>query len=135
MNNKPVLRHQADEQQDEYSIGTALDFTNAKDVTRQEFKDETDINRILGRFGLDTPVRTRPFSGDIDWDLDLQTALGAIQAAREMHARLPQHLKEKYPTYKEVLAAADDGTLKLDLDTPPPAPDLPPAPPTPTPEA
>lgn len=82
-------------------------------ATRQEFKDEADINKLLNRFGVHS---LRPVSyGDYDYDVDLQTALDAIEKAERGYDRLPPELKEKYPNWDAVILALADGAKTTEI--------------------
>lgn len=118
MNNKRVTRHQADENQELYSDAAAIRFDSgdleSRDHTRQEDKESSDINTILARFGVDGHMR-RPFYGETDFDLDLQQAMAAIDAAKIMMNRIPDSLQDKYPTWQSLLNAIHSGQLRIDL--------------------
>lgn len=115
----PPLRNQGDLLNDEASDAAAL-VTSADDdefAARQEDKDETDINVMLRRFGVDGVLRSqRPATyGEVDYNIDLQGALHAVQDARTMFDRLPPELKRKYGTWQNVLNAAETGELQQDV--------------------
>lgn len=128
------IRTQIDDKGDEVSRATILDCSASRDMARQEFKDDADINVILSRFGLSTTNRT-PTYGEIDYTLDLQTALGAIAQSQSAYRRLSPELKAKYPTWQKLVNAMASGHLAKDLDelgkkysddnkpAPPPEPD------------
>lgn len=113
---KPAIRTQVDEEQDFYSLAAGIHFTGpeSRDVARQEFKEEADVNQILARYGVNAPQRQAVF-GETDFTLDLQQAFGAIDAAKSAHHKLPPNLKEKYPTWQSVLNAIESGQLRIDL--------------------
>lgn len=123
MNNKPAERTQVDELQDEYSDLAGLDFTDSRDMARHEFKEETDINATLKKFGV---MQQHPYQygNEVDNDLDLHTAFLAVAQAKEAHSRLPQHLREKYDTWRDLLNAVERGELN-DLNEPTPTPEEP----------
>lgn len=111
--NKPVPRTQVDDLQDLYSDEAQL-HTGTDSLTRQEFKDEADINKLLSRFGIGAPARPLTW-GEIDYDTQLQEALHAIAAAREAHANLPAEAIAKYPNWVSLLQAIETGQLEIDL--------------------
>lgn len=111
----PAIRTQVDGLDEEYSIETALDCSDMPDTTRQEFKDETDVNKILGRYGVNAPMRPVQY-GESNFDLDLQTALQAIYTAQDAVRNLPPDLAAKYPTWTSFMEAAYSGKLRQDLD-------------------
>lgn len=116
----PPVRAQGDLLNDEASEAAGL--TTAADddefAARQEDKDETDINVMLRRFGVEGVVRSqRPATyGEVDYTIDLQSALHSVQEARTMFDRLPPELKKKYGTWQNVLNAAESGELQADVD-------------------
>lgn len=123
-----ALRTQADDLGDEYTAATAINFDpsdpDARSVTRQEFKTDADINTILRKFGVDA-FNKQPIFGDINYDVTLQDALHLLTRANELHRRLPESLRAKYPDRGSILLGLDDGTFQADLeaaDNPPPTP-------------
>lgn len=88
---------------------------DTRDNTRQEFKDETDINVILKKFGLDKFANRQMTYGDYNFDLDLQTSLNAIKAAKRVHKKLSPDLQRKYPTMVDVIEAIENGQLREEL--------------------
>lgn len=122
MNNKPAKRTQVDGLQDFYSDLAGLDCSVPGNIdrTRQEFKDEADINKLLYRYGVGLIAPTPP-SGNgntIDYDLDLLQAMEAIQQAKTTWANLPQAIKNDYPSWQQFLNAIDRGEIRI-TDTPP----------------
>lgn len=105
-----VERQQGDGLQDHYSDAGGLDCSNLPDRTRQEFKADTDINTILGRFDIDTLKKPLVF-GEFDYDIDLQRGLLAIEAAKTAFANLDPRLKQKYSTWMDLLEAIETGTF------------------------
>lgn len=94
-----------------------LDCSNLPDMTRQEFRDETNINNIINRF-LSTgipPAQRQPVFGDRDFDIDLHTGYLAIESAQRAFLRLPDALKEKYKNMQGLLDAIWTGEFKEDL--------------------
>lgn len=111
----PAVRTQADGRQEEFSDLAATDV-GTDSYTRQEFKDEADLNILLARFGVNTPIRTGgQYGQEIDYNLDLQQAFAAIEAARRANLAVPPELQTKYPTWREVLNAAETGEYAHDL--------------------
>lgn len=109
-----TIRTQADGLNEDYSWETALDCSDLPDMTRQEFKAETDVNNILSRYGVDG-IRRTPEYAEIDYTMDLQQSLGAIAEAERAIAKLPADLYVKYPTWEQLLAGAFNGQFKTDL--------------------
>lgn len=111
-----AVRTQDDDLQKTYSDATAVDFTHSKDVTRQEFKNDADTNKILARFGLSGLTQKPIVFGERDFDIDLQRSLALVKEANDAWRKMPDHAKDRYPTYADMLRAAENGTLDL---TPP----------------
>lgn len=84
------------------------------DMARQEFKDETDVNKVLARYGIDGLPRTPEYS-EVDYNLDLQSALESIRDAERAIQKLPPELREKYDTWERLLAGAYNGGVQNDL--------------------
>lgn len=101
-------RDQFDGLGDQVSADTALDFTGAEDVTRQEFLRETDVNYILQRYGLPT---ANPQFGEQFADIDLQRAIQLQQELSDAYQRLPERLRRDYGSWGGIIAAADRGEL------------------------
>lgn len=82
--------------------------------TRQEFKDEADINNVVARFYPFAPPQARvPQYGEQDMSLDLHGALMVVQEARESYASLPESLRAKFPTYTEFVNAVAEGRVQI----------------------
>lgn len=111
----PAMRTQVDGLAEVVSLETAIDCSTMPDLARQEFKDETDVNKVLARYGVNTPLRQPEYS-TVDYDMDLQQALAAIETAQEALRKLPPQLRQKYPTWETLLAGLYQGTFKTDLD-------------------
>lgn len=113
------VRTQVDGLGDVYSDLAAeqLDFSKQPDPTRQEQKDECDINLILKRFGVGATGRF-PQYGSMDTNMDLHSALGAIRDAKQAYNRLPDELKKEYPTWRHLLVALDTGRLVITGEEP-----------------
>lgn len=118
----PAVRTQADGEQDLFSAASVLDCAaeGNLDTARQEFKQEADINVLLQRFGINAPQKQVTFQ-DVDFDLDLQTALAAIATARAVHRSLPPELRADFPTWQALLTAVDRGEVTIS-DKPPEVP-------------
>lgn len=83
-----------------------------KDVARQEFAKDADINYMLSRFGV-TPTRGAPIYGEWDDTINLQQALTAVTEARLAYADLPPELKNKFSSMEELLTAYHNGSLVI----------------------
>lgn len=113
---QPAIRTQIDELDEAYSIATALDCSDMPDLARQEFKDETDVNKILARYGVNAPMREAQYGLEVDYNLDLQQSLAAIYAAQDAIRKLPPDLRAKYPDWQTAMQGIYNGTLQKDLD-------------------
>lgn len=113
-----AIRHQADDMGDVYSDGTAQDFS-AGDTTRQEFKDDADINILLRRYGVGPQPQKQVTYGDIDTDGNLQDAYNAMDAARQAYHGMPREVRERYGNWMAMLGAIERGEL---VKAPPPEP-------------
>lgn len=123
-----AIRSQADDLQLTYSQLTAVDTTGWEDVARQEFKVEADINEMLKRFGVIS--NQRPIqSGEIDYTIDLQQAIEAVNEAKRVWQRMPPEIKAAFPTWQSLLNAANTGDLKLNFEEEPVLPEVPREPP------
>lgn len=109
---KKAIRTQVDEKGDLYSRETAWkDDSDEPSKVRPELAAETDINNIMARAGVNPLQGRQPIWGDNNDRLDLHSAYKAVQDAKEAHAQLPTHLREKYPTWAEIVQAVEAGTI------------------------
>lgn len=83
-----------------------------KDYARQEYKNESDINYMLSKFGVTQP-RGTPTYGEVDESIDLQTAITAVREAREGYAKLPDDLRAKFTSMEGLLTAVENGSLVI----------------------
>lgn len=111
----PAIRTQPDTWASSWSEATGLDCSDKPDMTRQEFRAETDVNQIMSRYGANAPMRERIY-GTVDFDGDLQQALGAVQIAQDAIRKLPASLRAKYATWEDLLTGLHNGSFKVDLD-------------------
>lgn len=107
---EPAERTQVDGLQEQYSDLTGIACTPEEDRTRQEFKQEADINDLLRRFGIGVPQKQTVFA-EVDFQLDLQSAYQAVADVKEGWDRLPPHIKQKYPTWEAISDALTTGKL------------------------
>lgn len=102
----------SDEKRRAISTETGIDCTDDPGITRQEMKNETDVNFILSRFGVNG-LNQRPLVyGETDYTLDLQGAYFAIEAAQAAYSALPDEIKKKYRTWPDFLNAIERGEVK-----------------------
>lgn len=98
-----------------------------RDMTDQSFKDESDINYMLSRFGITQP-RGAPQYGTWDDSIDLQMAIESVREARAGYDTLPKELREKFPSMEYFLRSVDNGSLVLKDAEPATSEPAPPAP-------
>lgn len=111
----PAIRTQSDELGDIVSLETGLDASASatnRDMARQEFKQEADINVQLAKFGVFAPQRQLYF-GDVDYGLELQEALAAIADAKNAWRQMPEEIQKRYRTWQSLLNALETGEIKL----------------------
>lgn len=111
----PAIRTQADFLGDEASLEAGTAQGDSPSLTRQEDAADADINILLARYGV-TPHKKQEVFGPVDYDLDLQTALNAIESAGNAWHGLPKALKDKYKGWPQLLAALHSGELKLNAE-------------------
>lgn len=81
------------------STETGLRCTEHEDKAQQQFKEDSDINEIVRRFGLtgQLPENFRaPVSGDFTGVNDFQTAMNAVRAAQEQFDTLPAEVRAEF---------------------------------------
>lgn len=112
-----LKRTQLDLRGDDISLATGIAFDPDDDQTRQEFKEECDINTILARFGAGD-VRPVRFGESVDADLDLLTAINAVRDAQDSFEALPQSLTSRYRDISSLVDALNRGELQLTSEPP-----------------
>lgn len=106
------LRQQLDNH-DAITQANGLICPPEEDRTRQEFKEEADVNSIVARYyPFAPPVRPVNF-GVQDMGLDLHSAMLSMQSAREAYADAPKELRSAFPTFNEFLTAFMDGKVEF----------------------
>lgn len=111
----PAIRTQSDGLGDIVSLETGLDASASptnRDMARQEFKQEADINVQLAKFGVFAPQRQLYF-GDVDYGIELQEALAAIADAKNAWRQMPEEIQKRYRTWQSLLNALETGEIKL----------------------
>lgn len=84
---------------DAVSRETGVTCPDGDDYTQQQFKEETDINEIVRRFGLtgQMPDDVRvPVSGDFTGVFDFQTAMNAVVEAERSFMQLPAEIRARF---------------------------------------
>lgn len=103
---------------DENSDAAGINFQGHEDLCRQEDAKFTDVNYQLMQFGMNPFGPRIPEFGTVDYNIDKQQALMVVNDARYAFKRLPAELRQKYPSWPELLAAAQRGELaNIDLTT------------------
>lgn len=88
------------------------DVEENKDMARQEYAKDADINYMLSRFGI-TPERGAPTFGEWDDTIDLQQALASVAEARAAFSEIPEELRKKFSSMEELLTAYGNGSLVI----------------------
>lgn len=83
-------------------------------LTRQEFKDDTNLDLLLKRHQM--PALSRPpIFGEINFDTNLATVLDQVKTANALWRSLPKQLRDKYPNTRDLVAALYNGQLEKDI--------------------
>lgn len=109
-----AVRKQGDGMGDAVSNAARISFEGTQSLVRPEYADEADINILLRRYGINQQLKPIIYGKEIDDSLDLQTALGAIEAAKSI--KVPEELRGKFNNWQEVLAAAETGQYQYELE-------------------
>lgn len=95
---------------DDIVVSGGLFCNPDEDMTRQEFKDDVDINKVLLRHG----VQARPVQyGEWNFDEDLTSSVQARQSVDEAFMALPVEVRQQYPNMASVFAGIASGSLKI----------------------
>lgn len=100
------------------SIACATDFSEDtprnRSVTKQEFADEANINKLFERYGVMHQQRTT-FFGEMDYNIDLQQAIDATDQSKKAYSRMTPEIKQLYPTWKKFVNAMATGDLEKEV--------------------
>lgn len=107
-------QNESHEEREAYGQATAV-APVGESLTRQEFKEDTDINILLARFGVNTQVRNDMQWTEIDYTTDLQKAYAALDAAKRADTGVPPELRDKYPNYLALMSGIERGEYQKDL--------------------
>lgn len=108
---RPAVRTQVNPETKKFAKLTTL-HTGAGSLTRQEFKDATDVNVLLRKHGVD-PFTHRPLRfGDVDYNMDLQQAFDAVARARTAYDGMDADIRARYKSPEDVMAATMSGELQ-----------------------
>lgn len=108
------FRTQTDRRGLEFSRAGGLDCSTSKDMARQEFKDDADINVLLSRFGVNHQQRTLQY-GEMDFNIDLQQATHAVRDAKDAHSRMSPEIQALYPTWQQFVSGIASGRVADDI--------------------
>lgn len=84
---------------DVVSAESGLVCPEEEGMTQQQFKEESDINVLLERFGVtgELPVVPRmPLSGEFHDVADFHSAMNAVRAAEEQFGLLPAEMRARF---------------------------------------
>lgn len=109
------MRTQTDGLGRQYSKRGGLDCSQSKDMARQEFKQEADINVMLSRFGVNQQQRTTVQFGEADYTVDLQQAMHSINETQRAYARMDPAIRKIYPNYQKFVQGVMAGAVSKDL--------------------
>lgn len=99
-------------------IEPICDVTDMPDVTRQEFKQEADINWLMKRYvGGAGPVAQPQMFAEVDETIDLLSAQNAMMDARRAYETLPQVLRNAL-NFTGFLEALANGSLNATVIPP-----------------
>lgn len=98
---------------DQVSADSATYFDPDEDMTRQEFRDDCDVNILLRRHGVDVPQRQVVY-GEYDFDTDLSSAFAASRMAADAFDRVDPAVTSLYGDWPAVLAAVARGEVVID---------------------
>lgn len=94
-----ILRSAFGYDTDIVSRETGLVCDPEEGLTQQQFKDETNINTIVQRFGLTGEIPgdfKAPVSGSFEGVYDFHTAMNAVRQAEEAFMELPGHMRARF---------------------------------------
>lgn len=95
---KTFLRTEFNYDTNEASIESGIECKD-ESKTKQSFKEESDINTIVKRFGLtgQLPEGVKaPTYGDFTEVMDFHTAMNAVAAAGEAFDRMPAEIRARF---------------------------------------
>lgn len=107
------LRTQYDGRQLGFSTAGGIDCSGDRMITRQEQRDDADIEMMMKRFGLGAapaPQRVPRFD---TWDesIDLHSAYVALDNVTKGYKKLPREVRKEFPTPLIFVNAIASGEL------------------------
>jgi len=85
-----------------------------EDKARQDLFPQTDVNRVVNVYGENFHAMSRPVG--VDYRLDLQTAIAAVQQSVDEWQRLPEPIRREFVSWDRLVDAAHDGSLESFLE-------------------
>lgn len=110
-----VRGQQDDHESNEYYGKLTATTPVGESLTRQEFKEDTDVNVILSRFGVNTQVRNDMVFTEVDYTIGLQEAINSVTIAKRAELNVPDELREKYPDWLSLMSGIERGEYQEDL--------------------
>lgn len=104
----PATRSPISKDQDKVSASCALSCPPSEDRARQEFKGECDTLSILKKYGPGV-LAPRHRSGVRDYDLDLQSAMIAVNEVDKAYRNLSPELRERFKSLPALMTAIANG--------------------------
>jgi hypothetical protein len=99
----------------EKAMSIGISFDEVEDITRQEFKEECDVNHILRQHGyMVRPVKY----GEHNFDDDLTAQMQSRSVFQMWYDSAPEDVRSQYPDLGSFLAAFGSGAFKTGLETP-----------------
>lgn len=99
-------------------------------VTKQSFKDECDVNKIIARFEktgmIEAINKNQPFYGDVSALVDYHEALNVVAEAQSLFNAMSAEVRERFSNDPEKMIAFlndkknDKEAIEMGLITPPP---------------
>lgn len=118
VNTQEILNKKIPKVRDYFSEQVDVVLNTGDGLTQQEFKDETDINLILAKYGIHAIAGSHPpdVYRDISQEYDYAEAFEAVEEAKELFAQLPADARRKLnddPVKLMELSQTEEGIQKL----------------------
>lgn len=109
------VRSQADNLGDSMSLVSGTEG-GGELLVRTEFAEEADINFLMQRYDVARHINPADYGREVDYNLDLQTAISAMNAMHPLRDSIPEELQGKYQNWRQILNAVERGEYGRDLD-------------------
>jgi len=97
------------------SLDIGISFDDSEDMTRQDFKEECDVNHILRQHGY----MVRPVQyGEHNFDDDLTAQMQSRSVFQMWYEAAPPSVREAYPDLGAFLAAFASGEVITGMEVP-----------------